>query len=173
MRKCCFVMLIALFTATENQFAQQLTPFVVSTAGGFSSNGSGMLSFTAGEMSAVETYTASSNILTQGFQQAWDFSTAIHDNPLTGFFFEVYPNPSTGYFQFVSRSDREELITAKVMDILGKEIFQMEYEHKDGLHFEPIELTHLPQGIYLILVRVAGQHAHDAYQFVEKISIVR
>ena len=124
-------------------------------------------------MSAVETYTTSANILTQGFQQAWDFSTAIHQHPLSGFSFEVYPNPSGGYVQLVSKSETEEQIAIHVVDFLGKEISILEYEHKRGLHFEPVDLTHLPQGIYLISVHIADQYNHPAYQFVEKINIVR
>ena len=172
--KTYFSLIIGLMLiATQDHTAQQLTPFVISTSGGFSSNGSGMLSFTTGEMSAVETYSSSSHILTQGFQQAWDFSTAINEHPLTGFSFEIYPNPTGGYVQLVSKSETDELIKIKVMDLLGIEIVTMEYPHQHHLHFESMDLTQLPQGIYLVSVHVAENSSHAAYQFVEKINIVR
>lgn len=173
MKKCIFLIIALMLVATQHHLAQQLTPFVISTSGGFSTNTSGMLSFTTGEMSAVETYNAATHILTQGFQQAWDFSTSIHGSPLSGFSFDVYPNPSGGFFQLVSEWDEDEQVIIHVMDLLGKEILKMEYDHKRGLHFQSLDLAHLPQGVYLISVKIAGHAAHDAYPFVGKINIVR
>lgn len=173
MKKCILLIIAFMLVETHRLLAQQLTPFVISTSGGFSSNASGMLSFTSGEMSAVETYTASAHILTQGFQQAWDFSTAIHDQPPSGFSFEVYPNPSSGFFQFVSGGDEDAQVAIHVMNLLGKDILKMKYEHKRGLHFQPLDLAPLPQGIYLISVKLTGHSLSDTYQLVEKINIVR
>ena len=165
MKKCSLLFIAFIALVVQNPDAQQLSPFVVSSAGGFSANNAGMLSFTVGEMSAVETYTTAGNILTQGFQQAWDFNTATHEDPAGGFAFDIYPNPSSGNFQLVSFADRDELISIRIMDI--------HYHHIAGIHIEPVDLQYLAQGIYLILVHLGGNATHDAYQFTDKINIVR
>ena len=55
-------------------FSQQLSRYVVSSGGNYSTSASGSLSSTIGE-SMVATLTSSSNVLTQGFQQS--FSTPV------------------------------------------------------------------------------------------------
>src|SRR5687767_11905584 len=84
--------------------SQQLSPFVVSSSGGFYSNAEGMLSFTTGELAAIETYTHPLVTLTQGFQQPWDLNTHVDDNQSSGFSFDIYPNPSDGIVHLITKS---------------------------------------------------------------------
>ena len=81
--------------------AQSLSPTVVSSSGGFYANSAGQLSFTVGEMTMVTTFFQTNNILTQGFQQPFDFGTAIPEPTKDGFAFGVFPNPSTGNIHLV------------------------------------------------------------------------
>jgi hypothetical protein len=68
--------------------AQQL----VSTAGDYYQNNSGSLSFSLGEL-AIETFSSTNNILTQGFQQTNLVAVSIKELPGLDYEISVYPNP--------------------------------------------------------------------------------
>jgi hypothetical protein len=72
-------------------FSQQLSRYVVSSGGNYSTNGGYSNSSTIGE-SMVTTLTSTSNVLTQGFQQSFSNPvdpTIVIINPLNG---DVFPN---------------------------------------------------------------------------------
>ena len=77
MKKLSFVFAMALVSLGIS--AQSLTPTVIASTGGFSSNANGSLSYTVGEMTMVQTFSANNNILTQGFQQPTNNVTGIID----------------------------------------------------------------------------------------------
>jgi len=76
--------------------AQSLSPRVISSAGGFFAGGSATLSVTVAEMTMVQTFVQPANILTQGFQQPEQFTTAIEENDNIAGEVSIFPNP-TGY----------------------------------------------------------------------------
>jgi Secretion system C-terminal sorting domain len=154
--------------------AQQLTPFVVASSGGFYNNSSGMLSFTAGEMSAVETYTSPSAILTQGFQQTDELGTYIIESPDQNFSCGIYPNPNDGYFKLVTESDKDEHIVVKIMDVVGREIFQTQFYHQHKINVQSLDLSDAAQGIYLMVITATENNTHSPTSFfIEKIHIIR
>ncbi len=153
--------------------AQTLTPFVVSSSGGFYSNGAGMLSFTTAEMSAVETYTASAVILTQGFQQSWDFGTSIYDHPSADFRVIIYPNPSAGNFSIETDAGSNKQISIKIMDVTGRLFFQKNYYHQQRKFIQPIDLSDASQGVYMIVFSAIDLESGQPNHFVQKINIVR
>ena len=90
------ILIFSILSLTSGKsISQQLTPVVTSTGGGFYQNASGMLSFTIGEMSVIETFTTSSYTLTQGFQQVWDIETSIASPSNIPFSVRIYPNPTS------------------------------------------------------------------------------
>ena len=161
------LMLLMLFTGSS--IAQQLSPFVVSSSGGFYTNGSGMLSFTTGEMTMVETFVAPAGSLTQGFQQPWDFKTAVHDLPGGQFAYTVYPNPSNGQFTLVTESEEEREIHVQIHDILGQLIYQYTFGHVDHLQITPMDLQNTVSGVYMIALTVDDHPT----RFVTKIQIIK
>ena len=152
--------------------AQQIAPSVVSTSGGFYSNSSGMLSFTTGELAAVATYTTPGSILTQGFQQAWDFSTAVNDYPNSTFGFGVYPNPSDGNFYLVTETEDPARVTMRVIDLLGKEIYSKAFDQSTEMNVESFDLSRFASGTYMIALDV-NQTAKPQEHFINKIQIIR
>lgn len=166
-------LLFFLLLSTGVSLAQQLVPFVVSSSGGFYNNASGMLSFTTGEMAAVETFTSASNILTQGFQQSWDFGTYISEHPNPDFSFCAYPNPSDGYFSALTESEENVHLALKISDVLGRDILHTEFYQQDKIHVHPIDLSNTAPGMYLITVIVKEHQTNSEFQFVEKIQIIR
>jgi len=173
MKKNQFIILFFLVLSIGSTSAQQLTPFVVSSSGGFYNNTAGMLSFTTGEMTAVETFSSPSNILTQGFQQAFDFGTYITEHPNQHFSFGIYPNPSDGNFNLVTETEVNEHIVVKILDVLGKEILRTAFYHQNKINVQPLDLSHAAQGIYLIALTVKENNSSPAYHFIQKIHIVK
>jgi len=104
-------------------YAQSLTPTVISSTGGFSSNANGSLSYTVGEMSMVQTFSASGNILTQGFQQPNDQLVGLIDITKDEFgSFVVYPNPAVDNLWFGFQFPEEGRIAIAVYDVLGQKV---------------------------------------------------
>ena len=130
--------------------AQSLTPFVVSTSGAFFSNSSGMLSTTIGELAAVTTLTGGVNILTQGFQQPWDFNTSIPEITDNGLAFDVYPNPSSGIFTLALNTEKDSKVTVKIYDVLGKTIYFESISHSSGYASHEINLKSMAEGVYFL-----------------------
>lgn len=104
--------------------AQMLTPTVISSTGGFSTNGgNGSLSYTVGEMTMVETFSANGNILTQGFQQPNDNMTGILDMTHDDFgSFAVYPNPAVDNVWFGIELPESGKISIAIFDIIGQKV---------------------------------------------------
>ncbi|HLF64251.1 MAG TPA: T9SS type A sorting domain-containing protein [Saprospiraceae bacterium] len=173
MKKNQCIIWLFLILATGRMFAQELNPFVVSSSGGFYSNASGMLSFTIGEMTAVETYTSSAAILTQGFQQTFDFGTYITEHPNPHFAFGIYPNPSDGYFSLLTDSEANENVVVRISDVLGRVILRTEFDQQSNVHIQPFNLSDKTPGVYLISLSVQENNSGMENNFVSKIQIVR
>lgn len=153
--------------------AQQLTPTVVSSSGGFYANQYGMLSVTTGELTAVETYINLYFILTQGFQQPWDVTTRVEDNQLEDFFFSVYPNPSSGNFHLRLTSQKKGYCHVQVIDPTGKQLTQSVFVHEGKTTDQSIDLSQMPQGVYLVLLTFNENTYSPNKHFVNKINIVK
>ncbi len=165
---------IFLFLSVGVLSGQQLTPYVVSSSGGFYTSASGMLSFTTGEMAAVETYTSAPNILTQGFQQSWDFGTGLAEIPNLKFSFSLYPNPSDGKFNLVAETESNERVIVKIIDLLGREIWQSVFDLENKVNRYPIDLSAAAPGLYTISLTVREDHELNLrQQYIGKIQIIR
>ena len=174
MRKLHWSMILLVFLIPAVIFSQQLSPTVVSASGGFYSNSSGMLSFTTGEMSSVETFTHPLVILTQGFQQPWDINTNVSDEHSSDISFEIYPNPSGGHFNLISKSETDHQITVTILDIMGVEIMRSEFLHQGIFNVESMDLSHSAQGIYLVSINVNKTYSSISEgNFIKKINIVK
>src|SRR4051812_34416638 len=113
--------------------AQSLTPYVVSSSGGFFSNNAGMLSSTVGEMTMVNTFTSSTNILTQGFQQVIDMSVNVSELRRHQFEIAVYPNPVATELSLTIQSDQRQLFKVTFIDIIGNQAKATSYISSPGL----------------------------------------
>ena len=171
MKPYLFTLCFILFTSLA--IAQSLTPQVVSSSGGFFSNTSGMLSFTIGEMTAIETFTSASNILTQGFQQPWDFSTSLPEYIDQDLSFAIYPNPSDGNFNVVTGAEADDKIILKITDMLGKEIFRREFFQQNSLNIIPLNLYDMATGIYMAAITIKEKISGSEKYFFQKLQIIK
>ena len=129
--------------------AQSVSPDVIATAGDFYSNASGSVSWTLGEPMG-ETYTSTNNILTQGFQQPWDFGTGLPSgaNPVNA---DVYPNPTADVvnLQFDNLSSGQYVI--EVYNALGQRMSAMQFAATPNSQ-ATVSLADFANGIYFITV---------------------
>ncbi|MGB4850615.1 MAG: T9SS type A sorting domain-containing protein [Saprospiraceae bacterium] len=171
MKKIPIILLLA--ACVWQSRAQSISPQVIASSGGFYNNAYGMLSFTTGEMSAVETYTSPSAILTQGFQQTWDIGTYITEHPMQDFSFGIYPNPSDGYFNLVTKADVNEYINVKILDVLDREILQTTFYHQNPVNIQSFDLSNAAPGIYLIALTIKENKSNPESHYITKIQIIK
>jgi hypothetical protein len=150
--------------------AQSISPSVISTAGGLASSESGSLSYTIGEMAMIETFSTKANVLTQGFQQPWDFITAI-DDPASSIGIAVYPNPASGFFYVHLQSTLYAEAQLTVTNVLGSQIFHELVDISTGSVVHRINTAHLPAGIYVLAVKGLNQQGKDVRPVSTKIHI--
>ncbi len=162
-----------LLLTVEISFGQQLTPFVVSSSGGYVANASGSLSFTTGEMTTVETYTAAANILTQGFQQPWDFGTYVIEHPGAEFSFNIYPNPSDGKLTMLTESELETDMIINVTDLLGRNVLHADFEHRIPVQSQTLDLAHAAPGIYFLTIAIQTVNSSIESMQTVKLEIIR
>jgi hypothetical protein len=150
MKNRLFILTIMLGICGFTARSQTLSPTVVSSSGGFYSNGSGMLSFTVAEMTMVQTFTSPGNILTQGFQQPEDYVTAVNEIPTASGDVLIYPNPTNGSFtlSYVTYDNIET--TLKLYNMLGQIILSKPISQIAGQNTVNFDISALSQGIYLL-----------------------
>ena len=168
MKKLSLFILIAL---SLNAGAQSLSPKVVSSSGEFYSNASAQLSFTVGELAAVTTLSSASNFLTQGFQQTYDFSTAVPVIEEKDFSVSVFPNPSQGIFFIKINSPEIISIAFSVYDMLGRKIISSEKFSGMDLII-PLDLSHSITGMYLLECTVINSSSGKKNIFNSKLNLI-
>jgi hypothetical protein len=146
--------------------AQSLSPMVVSTSGAFYQNGSGMLSSTVGEMAMVTTLSSGGSILTQGFQQAFDFGVGIHP-PMVNSELVIFPNPTHGTIAVRMPSEFSGGAEVSVFDAIGKLVFKKKYEVISQATTIHLSLEDLIDGMYLLEIKTTAEN-----QFC-KINLIR
>ena len=124
-------------------------------------------------MTAVKIYLLAGKMLTQGFQQTWDISTATKEVPHTHFSFSIYPNPTNGLFNLVTETNVHEPFTVIILDILGREILQKKYFQHTDIHIESFELPSIADGIYLIELKVNENRVNIQNTFFKKNLLIK
>lgn len=173
MKNLTRIFILVLLCPSGILFSQQLSPFVISSSGGFYTNSNATLSFTAGEMAAIETYSNNNSFLTQGFQQPWDLGTYINEHPFKDFSFGIYPNPSDGQFYLLTESDLNLQMTITISDLLGKQMTPIHFEPGSKINVESIDISEMPAGTYLLSLLVKESNTSHQHIFNTKITIVK
>src|SRR4029077_4116985 len=121
-------------------------------SGGYFSNSTAQLSFTVAEMTMVQTFTQPNNMLTQGFQQAWDFGVYVPEPTKDNFTFGVYPNPSSGHINLVLNTKSNEVVNIRLFDALGKTVVTDRFNHTSGVNSYSYNWNNLSNGMYMLEV---------------------
>ena len=166
---CLSVFLCLCLSGMPN--AQSMSPSIIASSGGFSSNSSGMNSFTVAEMVSVETFFSPSLVLTQGFQQPWDLSTSIEEQSGDDFSFDVYPNPSDGNFHIIHFTEESHDVSLKVTNVLGTLLLEDHYITQRGSTRRSFDLSEVLPGMYFLTLHTKGRDDQSWSRFVKKIHI--
>lgn len=92
---------------------------VVTTGGDHHQNSSGSISYTIGEI-AIETYSGTTNILSQGFHQTHLIAIAIKELKDLKFEITVFPNPTKDFVLLKIPIENIIGLQYKIYDIHGK-----------------------------------------------------
>lgn len=111
-----------------------------------------------------ETYSQTNNILTQGFQQPWDFGTdVIGDNPVNA---EIFPNPTSDVvnLQFGDNSNGQYVI--EIYNTLGQMMRATTFNATPSAR-ATVSLQDYSDGIYFITVRKADGTENSTYRITK------
>lgn len=151
--------------------AQTLSPFVVSSSGGFYSNGSGSLAFTTAEMTMVQTFTQAGGILTQGFQQPEDWSVSIQEESMLSGNLIVYPNPTQGIIHVDMNALTNGKAVIRVFDMPGRLAINSQMNVLKGENTTEINISSFARGIYFLEYIFTGSEGKKESK-VFKINLV-
>ncbi len=153
--------------------AQSVSPWVISSSGGYFQNANFSVSSTFAEMTLVETFGNANNFLTQGFQQPFALSTDVPAIPTPEVNkFKVYPNPNNGLFAVNYQLNETGQLGFKVYDLLGQQVYSRSISQSMGIHETSFSLSNLNSGIYFLettFVPVSGKQIVTN----QKINILR
>jgi len=173
MKKLYFVFAIALSSLGMN--AQSLTPQVIASTGGFSSNANGSLSYTVGEMTMVQTFSANNNILTQGFQQPNDIPLGLLDITQDDFgSFVVYPNPAVDNTFLAFQMPEAGRITISLFDMLGQKISDVYAgNYENGKVTSQTNVANLAGAEYFVTLTFTGAQDGKTHITTKKLQVIR
>ncbi len=160
MKKCNVIAVLLLFLAGSLS-AQQITPYVIASAGDFFSSQNFSVSWTLGEM-ATETI-GSDVILTQGFQQP-SYSTGTYVPSVTSdqVRLKVYPIPAYNSLTLQVKGNEVIDLNVDLYDALGRKLISAKLEA--GTPEFEIDLSQIHPGIYFLKVTTTAGESIKTYQ---------
>ena len=154
--------------------AQQLTPTLIASTGGFSSNANGSISYTVGEMTMVQTFSANGNILTQGFQQPNDNVTGLIDLTKDEFgSFVVYPNPAVDNLWYGFQFPEEGKADIVLYDAIGQKISDvMHTSYDNGKIVEQLNVSAYAAGVYILTINFVSNKDGKVHTTSKKFQVI-
>jgi hypothetical protein len=137
--------------------AQTLSPSVISSTGCYGTSAANSLSYTVGELAAVQTFTSSSGsvILTQGFQQPNDIvSGLLNIEANADGAFSVYPVPASATvwygYEFTEPGNAE----VSLVNILGQKLnYGLTESYNSGKLLHSFDCAAYASGDYILSVK--------------------
>ena len=154
----CFFLIIVAFQGQ----AQEIQPSLLSTSGDFFSSGSYSVSWSLGEI-AIETFTQSENILTQGFQQSRLITTGIQKNTLQENQIQIYPNPASDKLYVRFNFDIMDLYQIEVFDLIGSK--KISEKIRTSFEIVEIKLNDLEPGTYMLVIKPDEKYSISTFVF--------
>jgi hypothetical protein len=148
MKKITFLIMLAI--AGLSAQSQTLSPTVISSSGGFFTSSNAMLSATVAEMTMVQTFTSSGNILTQGFQQPEDLSVGINEIPVASGDLLIYPNPTNGSFTLSFQNNNSSETSIMIYNLAGQLVLEKQVSQSAGLNTINFDISTYSQGMYIL-----------------------
>lgn len=164
------IILIASGLVCVGIHAQSSSPDVLASAGGFATGAGFTNSFTIGQGSLPETFTAGAFMLTQGFQQPADIGTGLAPVNDMGSQ-EIFPNPSNGQFFLEYTLTENADISIEAFDVLGQSVYSEKNSSYAGKQLYSIDLSTQSNGIYFI--RCTIKTLSETTLHISKVTLTR
>jgi hypothetical protein len=163
MKKQTLLLLVISFFCIQLQ-SQSLSPWVISSAGGYASNASYSVSWTLGEI-AVTTISNASYSLGQGFQNGVSIATGIDDMENLIWSFQLYPNPVKDRLYISFELAEPTDIVIEVLDLAGRKFLVHEYDRLTGRAEKNLDVSTFDQGLYLLHIYSKDYQISKTFQF--------
>lgn len=159
-----------LFVGMFAASAQSLERFVIASSGDYFPVGSINISFTVGELAAVESFLANPLMhLTQGFQQpdTW-FKGIAPVISKTGF--GVFPNPAKDKAVVRYEGTSDGKLHLSMYNVLGQRVTDMDINPQMGSNDYIIDISSFGQGLYMI--ELSGKRGGVEFRELEKLNVI-
>jgi hypothetical protein len=156
-------------------YAQTLSPTVIASTGAYATNANGSLSYTVGEMTMVQTFSAGNSTLTQGFQQPNDKVTGLLNVAESdeGSFI-VYPNPAVDNLWYGYQFAQSGTITIDLYNALSQKLSTVfEGNYTGGKIVEQLNTSSLAAGTYFLNLHLTGANDGNAQLTTKKFLVIR
>ncbi len=156
-----FLLLLPGFSLIWGQV--QLTPTVISSAGGYTETADISLAWTLGEL-AVSTLSTTDMILTQGFQQPFLLDINAIDDPEFNWSVNAYPNPVSEILNLRFNIDKTMDLQLELYDITGKKLFIKMLPSIMPGGRETLDFSGFRDGIYILKITSEKQKVRKIYK---------
>lgn len=156
-----FLILLPGFFLARGQV--QLTPTVISSAGGYAEATDISLAWTMGEL-AVSTLSTTDMILTQGFQQPFLLDINAIDDPEFNWSVNAYPNPVSEILNLRFNIDKTMDLQLELYDITGKKLFIKMLPSIMPGGRETLDFSGFRDGIYILKITSEKQKVRKIYK---------
>ena len=151
MRKKTFFLLLGIILAMNAR--AQKDPTVVNSSGGSATYKTVTYDWSVGEMAAIETFSPSSLIITQGFLQPSNLKVDQVDQLVSDHQkIVVYPDPGKQSCYLETNFGKPGKLNYLLVDLNGKVLQKKETNLKELTSKESINLSNYPNGFYLLRV---------------------
>lgn len=151
MRKKTFFLLLGIILAINAR--AQKDPSVVNSSGGSATYKTVTYDWSIGEMAAIETFSTSSLIITQGYLQPYILKGTQFDQSVTDHQkIMVYPDPGKQSCTLETTFGKSGKLTYQLVDLNGRILLKRETNLKEITSKESINLSNYPNGFYLLNV---------------------
>ena len=156
-----FLILLPGFFLARGQV--QLTPTVISSAGGYAEATDISLAWTMGEL-AVSTLSTTDMILTQGFQQPFLLDINAIDDPEFNWSVNAYPNPVSEILNLRFNIDKTMDLQLELYDITGKKLVIKILPSIMPGGRETLDFSGFRDGIYILKITSEKQKVRKIYK---------
>lgn len=166
--------LVALLIAVLAVNAQSLSPSVIASGGAYVSNSNGSLSYTVGEMTMVETFSANGNILTQGFQQPNESVVGLIGITRDEFgSLVVYPNPAVDDMWFGLELPENGKISISLYNDIGQKISDVyNSNYTGGKVVQQLNVSVFAAGVYFLTMNFTSEKDGKVHTTTKKFQVI-
>jgi photosystem II stability/assembly factor-like uncharacterized protein len=90
------------------------------------------------------------------YEYAGSFEATGITEAISGYQLKLYPNPSSGLFYISFTAENNLPVDVRIVDAVGKVVFQKTYKNKNELWLRSIDITDFTKGVYFLNVENGG-----------------